>query len=174
MNHLKRALFLDRDGIINVDFGYVHEINELQFIPGIVELIKYFNHKGYYVFVITNQSGISRGYYTAQQVEKLHKYIEQHFSSQGALIDAFYYCPHHPKGAVPKYAITCNCRKPKTGMVLQALKDYAIDIQNSLLIGDKDTDILVAQQLHMQSMLFTDDNIYEFYMKSKELFTESI
>lgn len=159
---MRPALFLDRDGVINEDFGYVHRIEDIKLIPGIIDVIRYFNSKKFYVFVITNQSGIARGYYTVQEMVTLHNQLKFLFALNNANIDHFYYCPHYPNGNVKRYSIICNCRKPTTGMIQQALKDYPIDIKNSILIGDKLSDISVAQQLDIQGVYFTGGNLFDF------------
>lgn len=155
---MKKAIFLDRDGTINIDKHYVYKIEDFIFIPGIKEAIKRWNNLGYLVIVITNQSGIARGYYKESDVSKLHNYIDKELKKVNAHIDAYYYCPHHKDGIVKKYAIDCNCRKPKTGMLEKAIKDYDIDVTKSFLFGDKDKDIDAGEKMHIKSFMVNGNN----------------
>jgi D-glycero-D-manno-heptose 1,7-bisphosphate phosphatase len=135
---LKKALFLDRDGIINVDHGYVYKIEDFEFVEGIFDLIRLFSNAGYLIFVVTNQSGISRGYYKEEDFAKLTEWMLMKFSEQGITIEKVLYCPHRPEAA-------CSCRKPATGMIKEALENYPIDLSHSWLIGDKQSDIDLAK-----------------------------
>mgnify|MGYP000926558517 CR=1 FL=1 len=136
----KQAVFLDRDGTLNVEKEYLYRPEELEFIPGAVEAIKRLNHAGYLVVVVTNQSGVARGYYGEQEVHRLHRYIEQQLTQVGARIDAWYYCPHHPSGR-PPYNLECSCRKPHAGMLKQAARELGIDLSRSWIVGDKLVDV---------------------------------
>lgn len=138
---MNKAAFFDRDGTINVEVNYLHKIEDFRFIEGIPELIKKYNDEGYIVIVVTNQAGIARGYYTENEMHKLHRHINQELEKIGAHIDAFYFCPHHPD-------ITgeCNCRKPATGMLEQAIMDFDIDVTQSILYGDKPWDIEAGEK----------------------------
>ena len=140
----KPAVFLDRDGTINVEKDYLYRIEEFEFTPGAVEAIKLLNQAGYLVVVVTNQSGVARGYYAEADVETLHSHIDQLLALQGARVDAWYYCPHHAQGK-PPYNQECNCRKPLPGMLLQAAADHAIDLTRSWMVGDKTADIEAGQ-----------------------------
>ena len=129
---MRRAAFFDRDGTINKDIGYLYRIEDLQFIKGVPELIRSYNEKEYLVIVITNQSGIARGYYTVHQMNELHRDMNRKLEADyGAHIDAFYFCPH-----LPAISGECNCRKPKPGLFLQAIKDWNIDVKKSVSYGD--------------------------------------
>ncbi len=144
---MNKAVFMDRDGTINEEVSYLHRIEDFKFICGVPELIKRFNEEGYKVIVVTNQAGIARGYYTEQEMNRLHIYINQCLAQQyRAHIDAFYHCPHHP-------AITgeCNCRKPKTGMLERAIKDFEVDVSRSLLLGDQPWDIEAGKRMGIAS-----------------------
>lgn len=133
---MNKAAFFDRDGTINVDTGYLCDPNKLEFIQGAPELIHRCNEEGYLVIVITNQSGIARGMFTEAQMHQLHKLMNKRLQEEyNAHIDAFYYCPH-----LPEITGECNCRKPKPGLFLQAIKDYNIDPQKSLSFGDSKRD----------------------------------
>jgi len=139
---VNKAVFLDRDGTINVDKHYVYKIDDFEFIDGVPEMIKRFNDDGYKVIVISNQSGVARGFYTIADVEKLHRYIDGELAKIGAKIDAYYICPHHPD-----FTGVCECRKPKTGLVERAIKDFDIDVSQSLFVGDKESDRECARQI---------------------------
>jgi histidinol-phosphate phosphatase family domain/HAD-superfamily hydrolase, subfamily IIIA len=119
MTGLHRALFLDRDGVINVDKGYVCLPEAIEWIPGVAEAIHYANSLNYRVIVISNQSGVARGYFTENDVKSLHEWMSRELQRSGALIDAFYYCPHHPDFGGP-----CDCRKPEPGLYLRAARDF--------------------------------------------------
>lgn len=142
---MKKALFLDRDGVINIDCAYPHKPEQIIFSDGIFSLCKKALSKGYLLIVVTNQAGVAKGYFTEDDVKRLHDWMQQQFSDQGIKIDAFYYCPFHPDAKVQRYKKDSDCRKPKPGMILQALKDFNIDISKSLMVGDKESDrILLA------------------------------
>ncbi|MBQ7136030.1 D-glycero-beta-D-manno-heptose 1,7-bisphosphate 7-phosphatase [Campylobacter sp.] len=134
-----KALFLDRDGVINYDPGYVYRIEDFEFMPGIFEALAGFMALGYEIFVVTNQSGIGRGYYSEDDFAKLSKYMIDEFKSYGVEIKKIYHCPHTPSD-------DCNCRKPRPGMILQALNEHNIDPQASLIIGDKPSDLESARR----------------------------
>jgi D-glycero-D-manno-heptose 1,7-bisphosphate phosphatase len=147
------AVFLDRDGTINEEMGYINHPNRFIIFPYVAESIKIFNHLKMKVIVVTNQSGVARGYFTESLVIDLHEKLKKDMSEQGAKIDAIYYCPHHPKEGQGTYKQDCECRKPKTGMVLKAIKEHKIDLQKSYMIGDRFKDILFARNLNMKSGL---------------------
>jgi len=132
---VNKAVFLDRDGTINLDKHYVYKIEDFEFINGVPGIIKRFNDMGYKIIVVSNQSGVARGYYSIADVEKLHRYIDSELAKIGAKIDAYYICPHHPD-----FTGECECRKPKTGLVERAIRDFDIDVSQSLFVGDKDSD----------------------------------
>lgn len=153
----KKALFLDRDGVINYDENqYTHKIEEFEFIEGIFELCKKFQEKGYLIFVVTNQSGIARGYYSVQDFEKLTNYMEDEFSKNGINITKTYFCPYHIEGTVPEFTSESEDRKPNAGMILKASKEFYLDLENSVLIGDKETDIEAGKKAGIKNnILFT-------------------
>lgn len=151
---LKPAAFLDRDGVLNVDREYVHRVDQLTWIDGASEAIKLLNDAGYLVIVVTNQSGVARGYYDEGAVGVLHAHMQDYLAAHGARIDAFYYCPHHPQGKVERFAITCACRKPGIGMLEQAAADWPIDRARSFMIGDKDIDVAAATAFNIRSAKF--------------------
>lgn len=137
---MRRAAFLDRDGTINVEKEYLYQVKDFEFIPGVPEAILKLNQAGYMVIVVTNQSGVARGYYTEDDVLNLHRHIAGELKQVGAHIDAWFFCPHHPDGR-GSYALPCKCRKPSPGMLLEASRRHDIDLENSVMIGDKLADI---------------------------------
>lgn len=137
----RRALFLDRDGVINVDHGYVHTPEETQWMPGIFDLVRAACGKGFLPIVVTNQAGIARGYYSEQQFLDYTAWVHTQFAAQGAPLVATFWCPHHPDAGVGSYNIACECRKPKPGMIEAALCLLDCDASGSLLIGDKESDL---------------------------------
>lgn len=139
-----KVLFLDRDGVINYDPGYVYRIEDFEFMPGIFEALAGFMALGYEIFVVTNQSGIGRGYYSEDDFAKLSKYMIDEFKSYGVEIKKIYHCPHTPSD-------DCNCRKPKPGMILQALDEFNISLKDSLMIGDKPSDLESARRAGVES-----------------------
>lgn len=159
---LKPAIFLDRDGVINIDDGYVYKISDFKWIEGAKEAIKYINNLGYYVIVITNQSGISRGYYSENDVIKLHNYINEKLKEVDANIDDFFYSPFHPDGIVSEYKKKSNLRKPDTGMLELACKKWPILIKDSIFIGDNQTDMQCAKNFGIKGYLYDTKKINLF------------
>jgi len=133
-----KVFFIDRDGVINKEIGYLHEIAKFEFIDGVIESLKYIQNKGFKIIIITNQSGIGRGMYSREKFLELNKWMIDFLSTQGVKILDVFYCPHSPEES-------CSCRKPLPGMFLDAIKKYAIDIEISWSIGDKETDIQAAK-----------------------------
>ena len=156
------VVFLDRDGVINADIGYLWRREDFVWIPGAPAAIRLFNERGRPVVVVTNQSGVARGYYSEQDVESLHRWMNAELNRQGARIDAFYFCPHHPDGAIPEYTRVCDCRKPQPGMLLQAMEDWRADPAESFLIGDKESDVAAAAAAGIRGYLFDGGNLLEF------------
>lgn len=150
MNRINKAIFLDRDGTINKEVNYLFRPDDLILINGTAEAIRIFHELGYKVIIITNQAGIARGYYEQQDVVRLHKYINDILAEQGALIDYYYYCPHHPEGIVKQYKKICKCRKPHIGMIEQAVKDFDIDLSESIIVGDKEIDVQTGKNAGMK------------------------
>ena len=159
------AIFFDRDGVLNVDVNYLYKTEDFQWIAGAKEAIKYYNDQGYLVFVVTNQSGVARGYYSEADVHNLHKWMQQELAAAGARIDAFYHCPHHVQGSVVEYSLDCGCRKPAPGLLLQAMEEWPVNKDQSLLIGDKPSDIEAAQAAGIKGYLFAGGNLLEFVTK---------
>ena len=161
---MNKALFLDRDGVINVDKDYIYKLDDLVFTDGITELIKTAKKKCYKVICITNQSGIARGFFKEKDLRNFMVYLNQELINLvGYPLDAYYYCPHHPLGVVEEYSHVCDCRKPATGLIELASKDFNIDCSSSIFIGDKLTDLQAAEKMNITKLYF--------YSKNKILFT---
>lgn len=139
------ALFLDRDGVINVDHGYVHRAEDTQFVPGIFDLVRAANERQWPVVVVTNQAGIGRGLYTEEIFHGYMQWMRAQFIAQGAHLDHVYFCPHHPTHGLGVYATECSCRKPAPGMFLQAIAEHSIDPGLSVMVGDSPKDVAAAQ-----------------------------
>lgn len=137
---IKPAVFLDRDGTLNVEKNYLYRAEDFEFIPGALEAVSMLNRAGFLVVVLTNQSGIARGFYSEADLHQLHRHVDTMLVAAGARVDAWYYCPHHPEGREP-YQQACDCRKPLPGMLLQAAAEHGIDLSRSWMIGDKAVDV---------------------------------
>ena len=135
------AVFLDRDGVINREDSYVHRVDEFHFNDGVFDACLEMSKAGYQLIVITNQAGIARGYYTEADFHRLTKWMLGEFRQHGIEIGGVYYCPHHPVHGVGDYRRDCDCRKPAPGMILRAVQEHSLDLQRSILVGDKITDI---------------------------------
>jgi D-glycero-D-manno-heptose 1,7-bisphosphate phosphatase len=155
------AIFLDRDGVLNVDRGYVHRIEDFEWLPGAIEAIKTANERGWLVFVVTNQSGVARGLYGEEQVRRLHEHMQRELRRHGAHIDDFRYCPFHPEAAVAHYARASNWRKPEPGMILDLLEHWPIDRTRSVVIGDKEIDLDAACAAGLRGVLVGGENLAE-------------
>jgi D-glycero-D-manno-heptose 1,7-bisphosphate phosphatase len=156
------ALFLDRDGVINVDRNYVYSVGDFDWIEGAAETIKTFNTRGWWVFVVTNQSGIARGYYTEEQMEALHVWLHHELASRGARIDRIYHCPFHEDGTIERYRKDSYDRKPKPGMLIRAMTDFPVIKEQSFLIGDKPADLEAAKAAGVRGFLFTGGSLSAF------------
>ncbi|OWQ86735.1 D-glycero-beta-D-manno-heptose-1,7-bisphosphate 7-phosphatase [Roseateles terrae] len=142
----RSAAFLDRDGVINRDHGYVHRWEDFEFLPGVVEALRRLQAAGHALVIVTNQSGIARGLYGEADVERLHERLRQHLRGIGIELAAIEYCPHLPASTVPAYAVDCECRKPAPGMILRAAQALGIDLARSMMVGDKSSDIEAARR----------------------------
>lgn len=154
VNLNKKALFLDRDGVINHDFGHVHEIEKFNFIDGIFELCRLFQKKGFLLIVITNQAGIAKSYYGHEEFSRLTQYMLDEFKKEDVMISKVYYCPHHQDFTGP-----CECRKPEPGMILEAAKEFKIDLSKSILIGDRISDIGAAKNAGIGTSILFNSNM---------------
>lgn len=147
------AVFLDRDGTINVEKNYVHKPEDFEFEEGAIEAIAQLNRAGYKIIVVTNQAGVARGYYTEHDVAKLHCWINEELSKYNARIDKFYYCPHHFDYGIGSYKVKCSCRKPDILLIQQAIGEFDIDVSKSFFIGDRETDIYAGLASGLQPIL---------------------
>ncbi|MGR6860941.1 D-glycero-beta-D-manno-heptose 1,7-bisphosphate 7-phosphatase [uncultured Aliivibrio sp.] len=141
----KPAIFIDRDGVINVDRGYVHKRDDFEYIDGVFDAVKKCKDMGYLLVLVTNQSGIARGMFTEEQFETLTEWMDWNFAENDIDFDGIYYCPHHPEATVEQYKEECDCRKPSPGMFMSAQSFLDIDMENSVMIGDKKEDMMAAQ-----------------------------
>lgn len=142
---LPKALFLDRDGVINIDHGYVCTAERTEFVEGIFELCRAARMQGYLIVVVTNQSGIARGYYSEQDFHAYMDWMRGEFAAHGAPLDAVYYCPHHPDTGSQEYRRDCECRKPKPGMLRRAAHELSLDLAASIMLGDSSSDMDAAR-----------------------------
>lgn len=154
-----RALFLDRDGVINQDRGCVHRIEDFHFIDGIFELCRAATGSGMAIIVVTNQAGIGRRIYSEADFQRLTGWMVARFADEGAKIDQVYFCPHHPTHGIGGYRRECSCRKPSPGMILQARDDHGICLPNSILIGDKEWDIVAAKAAGVGTTVLISDKM---------------
>lgn len=157
LKNKQKCIFLDRDGTLNVLKGFINNSNDLELIPGVSEAIKLLNLSEYLAIIITNQPVISRGECTFEELEKIHMKLETELGNNGAFLDGIYFCPHHPdkgyKGEIHELKFDCGCRKPKTGMIIKAAKEYNIDLEASWYIGDTTTDIQTGINAGLHTML---------------------
>ncbi len=137
----KPAVFLDRDGVLIYDHGYVHKPEDIELFPDVGEGLLQLQEAGFWLLVVTNQSGVARGLFGLQAVYACHQEIQRQLRPYGVQLDAFYSCPHHPAGSVSPFNITCRCRKPASGLLEQAVRERPIDLTHSYIIGDKQSDI---------------------------------
>ena len=158
----RNVLFLDRDGVINLDVGYLSDPAQLEFIPGAIEAMKEAQTRGYDIIVVTNQSGVARGYYTEEDVQALHAEMSRRLEAESVHILAYYYCPHHPEGTVEAYKKACDCRKPNPGMLTKAIEEWHVDVDGSFLVGDKPSDVEAAESIGMRAYPFEEDNLMTF------------
>ncbi len=154
---MRRALFLDRDGVINQDNNYVNRKEDIVFLDGIFDLVRYANLKKYLVIVVTNQAGIGRGFYSEKDFLTLTKWMKKEFISRQAKIDHFYFSPFHPIYGKGKYKKYSELRKPNPGMFLKAKDDFDIDLLNSMMIGDRDTDVIAAKRAKIKNIFCFGD-----------------
>jgi len=167
------AAFLDRDGVLNIDRGYTHRPDELEWVDGAPEAVRLLNDAGYLVIVVTNQSGVARGFYGEDAVRRFHAQMQVALKRYSAHIDAFYYCPHHPDGTVKVYALRCACRKPGIGLLEQAAREWPIDLSRSFLIGDKPDDLEAAATFKIKGLLFDNGSASLLTMVTNQIGTGS-
>jgi len=148
-----RAVFLDRDGTINEEVGYVNHIERFFLLPGVGQAIRLLNQHGWKTVVVTNQSGVARGYFPESLIHQVHQKMKKLLESEEAHLDGIYYCPHHPDIGVPPYRQKCRCRKPATGMIEEAMKEFALDLSQSYMVGDRGVDIEFAHHIGAKAIL---------------------
>lgn len=162
---ITKIAFLDRDGVINsgkLNNGYVGSLEHFKWVPGAIKAIKLLNDKNYKVVVVTNQSGVARGFFTIKDVKKIHSFIQKKLKENDAKIDAFYLCPFHKDGIINKYKKNSSLRKPNIGMFRLAQRKWKIDKKNSFMIGDQKTDIEFAKRAKIKGYLFKQKNLYQY------------
>jgi D-glycero-D-manno-heptose 1,7-bisphosphate phosphatase len=158
----KPAVFLDRDGVLNVDHGYVARRADFQWVEGAVTAVRTLNEAGYYVFVATNQSGIARGLYAVDDMHKLHEFMADELARAGARVDDIRFCPFHPEGTIDAYRGVSDWRKPGPGMILDLMQHWPVERESSVLIGDKEADMEAARAAGIRGLLFTGGNLEDF------------
>lgn len=154
---MNKAVFLDRDGTINIDKDYLYKVEDFEYMPGAIEGMRQLCDAGYLLIVITNQSGIARGLYTEEDYKKIDKWMKADLLSKGVEVAGSYYCPHHPSAGVLEYRCDCKCRKPRTELFWRAQKDFDIDMSQSFAIGDKMRDLAICKEAPVTGILFGDD-----------------
>jgi D-glycero-D-manno-heptose 1,7-bisphosphate phosphatase len=147
------AVFLDRDGTINEEMGYVNHPSRFVLLPHSAKALRLLNQEGFLAIVVSNQSGVARGYFPETLVHEINDQMRSVLKMEGARVDAIYYCPHHPSGSVPSYRMTCHCRKPSTGLIQLACDHYEIDMDRSFVIGDRLTDMEMARNAGLRGVL---------------------
>jgi D-glycero-D-manno-heptose 1,7-bisphosphate phosphatase len=159
---LRPAVFFDRDGTLTVDSGYPHRPQDLVFIPGAVEAVKRVNDLGFHAFLVTNQSGVARGYFTEHDVHVFHDHLQQALQAAGARLDDIRYCPYLEGATVPAYARRSDWRKPEPGMLLDLMRTWPVAAAQSLVVGDKDIDMQAAQAAGLRGLLFPGGDLDKF------------
>ena len=149
------AVFIDRDGTVNEQMGYVNHISRFVLLPGVAKAIRLLNNHQYLAIIVSNQSGVARGYYPIGLVDEVHAHMEALMEKEDAFIDGIFFCPHYKKGNVPEYSVECDCRKPGTGLIEKAKEAFEIDMDNSYVIGDRSSDIELALRLEVKGILVT-------------------
>ena len=150
---MNRAVFLDRDGTISEEVGYVNHLDRFKVYPWTGEAIRRLNRAGLQAIVITNQSGVARGYFPESLVHEIHQSLCAELANEGAVLDGIYYCPHHPEGRVDSYRIRCDCRKPGTGMIERAARERSVDLRSSFVVGDRYQDLQIGFKVNARTVL---------------------
>jgi len=156
---MQKAVFLDRDGTIIEDVGYLSDIGQIRILPGAAKALRLLNDNGFKVVIVTNQAGVARGYFTESMANEINEKLVRLLADRGSVVERIYYCPHHIEGIIAKYKKECNCRKPNPGMIEQAVKELAIDITNSVMIGDKNSDIEAGRRAGCGRTIFISGGI---------------
>jgi D-glycero-D-manno-heptose 1,7-bisphosphate phosphatase len=147
----RRAVFMDRDGTISEEVGYVNHPSRYRVFPYSARAVRLLNEAGWLAILVTNQAGVARGYFTEEMIGAVHDRLRQELEREGAHLDAIYYCAHHPSVGEPPYRIDCDCRKPKPGLIERAARDFEIDLEESWMIGDRYSDIELARNAHVRA-----------------------
>ena len=156
-SHYRKAVFLDRDGTLNKNLEYFADFEHFEFIPGVIPALSLLQQLEYRLFVVSNQSGVARGLFTFQAVETLHRRVGEVLDAHGIHMEEFVFCPHHPLGTVPEYAVECACRKPKPGMIRYLEAKYNLDVRNSFMVGDMRRDAQAGLQAGAMAILLKPD-----------------
>lgn len=156
---MRKAIFLDRDGVINVDHGYVGKIQDFEFLPGVIDSLAYLKRSGFLLVLVTNQSGIARGFYTEQDFHTLTAHMQNVLQEHDASFDGVYFCPHHPQAQIEAYRQNCSCRKPLPGMFIQAQQELNIDMANSWMVGDHASDLKAAQAANISNLVLVGEHL---------------
>lgn len=149
----RRAIFLDRDGTVSEEVGYVNHMGRFRLLPQAADAIRKINDSDFLAVLVTNQAGVARGYFKEQLVRRVHARLEEMLAEDGARLDGIYYCPHHPMAGEAPYRRDCDCRKPRPGMIEAARQDLEIDVSRSFMVGDKHSDIVFAHSVGMRGVL---------------------
>lgn len=171
---INKAIFLDRDGTIIKDKHYAFLPESIEFLPGVIDGLRRLHDAGFLLIIITNQSGIARGYFTENNLKVFNETLLSQLANQGVFIDAVYYCPHYINGSIKKYAIECSCRKPQTGLFYIASADYNIDFSLSYAIGDSDRDCSICNETQCCGCVIDGDNIKKDKFKHFENFLQCV
>ena len=159
---MNKAVFFDRDGVLNEEVGYLWEFEKFKWMDGAREAIKFCNERDILTVVVTNQGGIAKGLYTARDVDNIAQHMQEDLAEIDSHIDAFFYCPHHPQGIIEGLNVECTCRKPKPGLILHACQALDIDPTQSILFGDSERDIQAAANAKLRAgIFFTGGNLFE-------------
>ena len=150
---MKPAVFMDRDGTINEQMGYINHISRFVLLPGVCEAVRLLNRHNYLTIVVSNQSGVARGYFPVSLVNEVNDYMTSLLVKEKAFLDGVFFCPHYHRGEVPEYSIECDCRKPRPGLVHKACKQFDIDLKNSFVVGDRSSDIELAYRSGLKGIL---------------------
>lgn len=164
---MNKTVFLDRDGTINVEKHYLHKVEDFEFLPGVIEALQKLQKAGFLLIVVTNQSGIGRGYYLEEDFVKLNHWMIATLKIHGVNISKVYYCPHLPNAKIERYRVDCECRKPKLGMYNQAIKDFNIDLSQSFAIGDKIRDCAICETTQCRGFLIANNEKTEIIKSVK-------
>ena len=156
---MRKAAFFDRDGVINIDYGFVGKIENYDLIEGVASSLKELKDMGYLLVLVTNQSGIARGKYTESDFFKVTSFMQANLYLYDDCFDGIYFCPHHPEAPIEKYRCTCECRKPKSGMFKSAAADLGIDLKSSIMIGDHASDLIAAKGAGISNLFLVGEHI---------------